>query len=77
MFLFVLVKNCMVKHILTEYRAFAAIRKRFFKVNSLTNLFENIKIDDVLSFLREKQGCNKKYDELQLVNHVQTNETML
>ena len=45
--------TCMVKHILIECRAFAVIRKRFFKVTSLTELFENVKIDDVLSFLRE------------------------
>ena len=32
---------------------FAVIRKWFFKVTSLTELFENMKIDDVLSFLRE------------------------
>ena len=37
--------TCTVKHILIECRAFAVI--------SLTELFENIKIDDVLSFLRE------------------------
>ena len=42
-----------VKHTLIECRPFAVIRKRFFKVTSLTELFENIKIDDVLSFLRE------------------------
>ena len=42
-----------VKHILIECRVFAVIRKRFFKVTSLTELFENIKIDDILSFLRE------------------------
>ena len=45
--------TCTVKHILIECRAFVVIRKRFFKVTSLTELFENIKIDDVLSFLRE------------------------
>ena len=45
--------TCTVKHILIECRAFAVIRKRFFKVTSLIELFENIKIDDVLSFLRE------------------------
>ena len=43
---------CTVKHVLIEYRAFALVRKRFFKVNSLIGLFKNIKIDDVLS-LRE------------------------
>ena len=45
--------TCTVKHILIECKAFAAIRKRFFKVTSLTEMFENIKIDDILSFLRE------------------------
>ena len=40
--------TCTVKHILMECRAFA-IRKQFFKVISLTDLFENVKIDDVLS----------------------------
>ena len=45
--------TCTVKHILIEYRAFAVIRKRFFKVNNSTDLFENVKIDDILSFLRE------------------------
>ena len=44
---------CTVKHILIECRAFAVIKKRFFRVTSLTELFENVKIDDVLSFLRE------------------------
>ena len=41
--------TCTVKHILIECRAFTVIRKRFFKVTSLTELFENVKIDDVLS----------------------------
>ena len=45
--------TCTVKHILIECRAFAVTRKRFFKVTSLTELFENVKIDDFLSFLRE------------------------
>ena len=44
--------TCMVKHILIECRTFAVIRKRLFKINNLTDLFENIKIDDILSFLR-------------------------
>ena len=64
-----------VKHILIECRAFAVTRKRFFKVNSLTDLFENVEIDDILSFLRE--SCTKKYDNLKLVNHVQTNEILV
>ena len=45
--------TCTVKHILIGCRTFAVIRKRFFKVNSLTDRIENVKIDDVLSFLRE------------------------
>ena len=50
--------TCTDKHILIESRAFAVIRKQFFKVNSLTDLFENAKIDDVLSFLYEKNMTN-------------------
>ena len=69
--------TCMVKHILIECRAFTVIRKQFFKVNSLTDLFENVKIDDVLSFLRETGLYKKLYDELKLVNNVQTNEILL
>ena len=44
---------CTVKHVLILYRAFALTRKRFFNVNSLSNLFENINLEDVLYFLRE------------------------
>ena len=51
--------TCTVKHILLECRAFAVIRKRFFKVNSLTDLFENVKIDNILSFLRETELYQK------------------
>ena len=55
---------------------FRCHQKQFFEVNSLTDLFENVKIDDVQSFLRGK-GLYQKYDELKLVNHVQTNEILL
>ena len=51
--------TCTVKHILIECRTFAVIRKRFFKVNNLTDLFENVKIDDILSFLRETESLRK------------------
>ena len=51
--------TCMDKHILIECRSFAVIRKRFFKVNNLTDLFENVKIDDILSFLRETELYQK------------------
>ena len=39
-----------IKHVLIECRAFAHIRKWFFKVNSLIDLFEDVKIDDILFF---------------------------
>ena len=45
-------------------------------MTSLTKFFENVKIDDVLSFWRET-GLYKKYNELKLINHVQTNEILL
>ena len=51
--------TCTVKHILIECRTFAVIRKRFFKVNNLTDLFQNVKIDDILSFLRETELYQK------------------
>ena len=66
--------TCTVKHILIECRAFGVIRKRFFKVSSLTELFESVKIDDVL---RETGLYEKKNDELKLINHVQTNKILL
>ena len=65
-----------VKHILIECRTFAVIKKRLFKVNNLTDLFENVKINDILSFLRETE-LYQKYDNLKLVNLVQTNEILL
>ena len=51
--------TCTFKHILIECSTFAVIRKRFFKVNNLTDLFENVKIDDILSFLRETELYQK------------------
>ena len=44
---------CTIKHVLIECGSFALIRKRFFKVNSLSDLFQNVIMDDFLSFLRE------------------------
>ena len=55
---------------------FALIRKRFFKVNRLSDLFDNVKMEDVLSFLREME-LYQKYDELKPFNRVQTNEILL
>ena len=65
--------TCTVKHILIKCRTFAVIGKQFFKVNNFT---ENVKIDDILSFLRETE-LYQKYDNLKLVNLVQTNEMLL
>ena len=44
----------MLFHILIECRNFAVIRKRFFKVNNLTDLFENVKIDDTVLLDRDR-----------------------
>ena len=49
--------TCTVKHILIECRSFAVMRKRFFKVNNVTDLFESVKIDDIL--LRETELYQK------------------
>ena len=51
--------TCMVKHIRIECRTFVVTRKQFFKVNNLTDLFENVKIDDISSFLRETELYQK------------------
>ena len=61
---------------LIECRTFAVIRKRFSKVNNLTDLFENVKIDDIPSSW-ERQSCTKKYDCVKLINLVQTDEILL
>ena len=53
-----------IKHIFIEFRAFALIRKQFFDVNSLGDLFVNVHIDDLLSFLKEFWA--KEYDEYHL-----------
>ena len=42
----------------------------------IDDYFENVKIDDSLSFLRETE-LYQKYDNLKLVNLVQTNEILL
>ena len=44
---------CIVKSVLMKCRTFTLVRMRFFKGNSLSDLLENIKMEDVLSFLRE------------------------
>ena len=51
--------------------SFRCYQKAIFQSKYLTDLFENIKVDDILSFLRET-GLYQKYDNLKLVNLVQT-----
>ena len=50
---------CTVKHIFIECWVFTLIRKQFFEVNSLIDLFENVKIADILFFLRETELYQK------------------
>ena len=40
-------------------QSFRCYQKATFKVKSLTDLFENVKIDDILSFLRETELYQK------------------
>ena len=61
--------TCTVKHILIECWAFAVIRKRFFKVSSLTELFKNVKIDDDLSFLQETGLYEVQTNEILLIEN--------
>ena len=42
-----------IKHILMEFGVLATARERHFKADNTRDLFENINMDDVLSFLRE------------------------
>ena len=42
-----------VKHIFIEYRAFVLNWKRFFNVDSMSDWFEKVNMDDDLSFWRE------------------------
>ena len=38
---------------------FRCYQKAIFQINNLTDLFENVKIDDILSFLRETELYQK------------------
>jgi len=42
-----------VKHLFMECRFFAHIRNRYFKANNMKDLFENVNMEDIFSFLRE------------------------
>ena len=50
---------CTVKHVLIEFKAFALIRKQFFKMNLLRDLFDKAKMNDVLSFRSETELYQK------------------
>ena len=43
----------LVKYFLSECRDWALIRQSFFNANNMIDLFENVDIDAILSFLRE------------------------
>ena len=42
-----------VKRLFMECRFFAHIRNRYFKANNMKDLFENVNMEDILSFLKE------------------------
>ena len=44
-----------IKHILMECGILATARERHFKADNMRDLFENINMDDVHSFLREAE----------------------
>ena len=44
---------CIIKHVLLECKVFNDSRKRYFHANTMKDLFENVHMDNVLSFLKE------------------------
>ena len=44
---------CTIKHVLLECKVFNGTRKRYFHANTMKDLFENVHMDNVLSFLKE------------------------
>ena len=44
-----------IKHILVECSVLATAKERHFKADNIRDLFENINMDNVLSFLREAE----------------------
>ena len=46
-------KCCTIKHFLLECKVFNNTRKHYFHANTIKDLFENVLMDDVLSFLKE------------------------
>ena len=48
-----------VKPLFMECSFFAHIRNRCFKANNMKDLFENVNMEDILSFLREIKLCHR------------------
>ena len=44
---------CTIKHVLLECKVLNDTRKRYFHANTMKDLFENVHMDNVLSFLKE------------------------
>ena len=44
---------CTIKHVLLECKVFNDTRKRYFHANTMEDLFENVHMGNVLSFLKE------------------------
>ena len=44
---------CTIKHVLLGCKVFNDTRKRYFHANTMKDLFENVHMDNVLSFLKE------------------------
>ena len=44
---------CTIKYLLLECKVFNDTRKRYFHANTMKDLFENVYMDNVLSFLKE------------------------
>ena len=66
--------QCTVKHFYIKCGAFVLIRKHFFNVNNKKDLFENVKIDNILSFLERNKIIPKRIKE-NLINTIKINLT--
>ena len=59
----------MIKHILLESKLLNNTRKHYFHTNTIKDLFENVHMDDVLSFLKETGFYQKIWTWLQSWKH--------
>ena len=60
---------CTIKHILLECKVFNDTRKHYFHANTTKDLFENVHMDNVLSFLKETGLYQKILTWLQSWKH--------